>query len=76
MSGEPGTEPDLTEIENLQHKLNDTELDLETSQNDLDEMTQMRDALANALQDAVAELDDIYDKINTTNYRAVLNQNS
>lgn len=52
------------------------ELDLDTCQNDLEAMTQMRDALANALEDAIGQLDELRGVISFADLQLVLSQNS
>ena len=63
MSGEPGTEPDILELEDLRAQVNDLEGDLEACQDDLADMTQRKDELATALEEALGQLSDIEDTI-------------
>ena len=65
MSGEPGTESAITELEDLQAQIEDAGTDLEACQDDLADMTQRKDELVEAFGEALDQLDTITGSIST-----------
>lgn len=66
MSGESGTESEITEVEDLQVQVDELEADLARYQDDLTDMTQRKDKLAEALDDALGQLSDINEVVTIT----------